>query len=172
MRKKVTTFVLAGLAVVALPLTGGAAVAGVPDKLQPPQGQQLVLQAAASGVQIYECRSDAAGASTWAFKEPAAQLRRNIIHYRGPNWQSTHDGSRVMGRVVASVPNQDPAKNIPDLLLEAVGNSGRGVLGSIDFVQRLRSMGGVGPTGSCNPSADGEVAVPYSSVYRFCSDAR
>ncbi len=172
MRKKVTTFVLAGLAVVALQLPAGTAVADVPGTLQPPEGQQLVLQTSASGVQIYECRTDAAGTSTWAFKEPAAQLRRDIIHYRGPNWQSTHDGSRVMGRVVASVPNKDPAKNIPDLLLEAVDNSGDGVLGSIDFVQRLRSMGGVGPTGSCNPSADDEVAVPYSSVYRFWSDAR
>jgi hypothetical protein len=172
MRKKVTTFVLAGLTMVTLPLTAGAAVSGVPDKLQPPEGQQLVLRASASGVQIYECRTDAAGASTWAFKEPAAQLRRNIIHYRGPNWQSTHDGSRVMGRVVTSVPNEDPDENIPDLLLEAVDNSGDGVLGSIDFVQRLRSTGGVGPTGSCNPSADDEVAVPYSSVYRFWSDGR
>lgn len=171
MRKTVITLVLAGLAVVVLQPPAGTAVAGVPDPLQPPEGQQLVLQASASGVQIYECHTDAAGASTWAFKEPAAQLRRNIIHYRGPNWQSTQDGSRVMGRVVASVPNNDPAKNIPDLLLEAVDNSGDGVLGSIDFVQRLRSMGGVGPAGSCKPSAD-EVAVPYSSTYRFWSDAR
>ncbi|MGH3754793.1 MAG: DUF3455 domain-containing protein [Pseudonocardiaceae bacterium] len=156
----------------ALQLPAATAVAAVPDRLRPPEGQQLVLQASASGVQIYECRTDAAGVSTWAFKEPAAQLRQNIIHYRGPNWQSTQDGSRVMGRVVASVPNINPAKNIPDLLLEAVGNSGDGVLGSIDFVQRLRSMGGVGPTGSCNPSADDEVAVQYTSAYRFWSDAR
>lgn len=139
---------------------------------QAPEGAELVLTARASGVQIYGCAAlaDDPEAFAYRFLAPSAQLRRDIIHYAGPNWQSTRDGSRVTGQLVpgGSFPNPRPERNIPDLLLEAVDNAGPGVLGAVDFVIRRDSRGGVGPVGeTCDPSADGDLAVPYRATYEF-----
>lgn len=161
--------VAVGMIAVAAVLPMEGALAGPPDPLQVPEGQELLLRARAQGVQIYECRATAEdpAAYAWGFKEPAATLSRGIVHYRGPNWQSIRDGSRVAGRVLTSLPDEDPAANIPDLLLEATANSGSGVLGDVEFIQRLGSQGGVGPSGPCDPMVDAEVPVPYTAQYRF-----
>jgi hypothetical protein len=54
---------------------------------------------------------------------------------------------------------------IPELLLKSTANRGTGLFGSVDFIQRLNTEGGVAPAGSC---ADGtQTAVPYSADYRF-----
>lgn len=155
-------------------LLAPASPAGARDTAdpQPPPGTVLVLAAKATGVQIYECAAVAGDPAAFAyrFRAPAAQLRGDIIHYAGPNWQSTRDGSRVRGQLAAggSFPNKRPERDIPDLLLEAVENAGPGVLGEVDFVIRRDSRGGVGPVGAaCDPGVDGDVAVPYRSTYEF-----
>jgi hypothetical protein len=160
-----------GLFALAILVPAQLAFAQDEDLLQPPEGQEVVLRAKARGVQIYECRAaeQAPGTFTWQFKEPAAQLRRDIIHYRGPTWQSSNDGSLVTGRLLASRPSDDPAEDIPDLLLEAAETSGDGVLSDVAFIQRLDSRGGVGPSGPCDPQEDTEVAVPYRATYVFWS---
>src|SRR5262252_4280332 len=69
-----------------------------PAALQPPAGQELVMRAAAVGVQIYRCDAGAAGPA-WAFVGPEAVLldgEGRVIgtHFGGPTW-AARDGSRV-----------------------------------------------------------------------------
>jgi Protein of unknown function (DUF3455) len=169
-------FLLGLLALLSATLVAGAAVpagAGgkppeVPPTLRPPAGQKVVLDVVGKGVQIYDCN---ATTRAWAFREPAAVLygRRGRpvgIHFRGPTFES-FDGSNVVGAVQASEPAPDPATAIPWLLLAAVSTQGDGVLGQVDFVQRLETRGGVAPTGACDPASDSTVAVPYRARYVF-----
>lgn len=139
----------------------------VPPALEPPPGNMLSAVFRANGVQVYQCNAGA-----WAFVEPAAALRgrgRHIrhgalsaIHFRGPSWESTDDGSLVEAKVVASSPVDG---SIPELLLQATRNRGVGVFGQASYVQRLATSGGVAPGGAC---ADGAtVGVPYRALYRF-----
>lgn len=163
---------MVAIAVAALLVPAQLALAQDTEDPQAPEGSELVLRAKASGVQIYECAAapDDPEAFAYRFLAPAAQLQRDIIHYAGPNWQSTRDGSRVAGMLVAggSFPNDRAERDIPDLLLQAVDNAGPGVLGEVDFVIRRDSRGGVGPVGeTCDPSADGDIAVPYRATYEF-----
>lgn len=155
------------IALVAVPAQLALAQGTEPDPLQPRAGQDVVWRSKASGVQIYRC--DDAGAA-WTFVEPAAELARGAIHYgeNGPNWQSVEDGSLVRGQAIATRPNDEG--DIPDLLVEAVENRGDGVLGGVDFIQRLRSRGGVAPAGPCTPGA--EQGVPYTARYVFWSDGQ
>jgi hypothetical protein len=115
---------------------------------------------------VYDCLD-----GSWRFREPAATLGRGRsalgIHFAGPNWQSLRDGSRVTGRLRASVAAARPARDIPWLLLEAAANAGRGVFADVDFVQRLDTRGGVAPPGACDPVTRPSVAVPYRSTYVF-----
>lgn len=167
------TRMFAAVAAAALVLVPAqAALARGSDDPQAPVGTALTQSAKASGVQIYECAATTEDPSAFAyrFRAPAAQLQRDIIHYAGPTWQSTRDGSRVRGQLVpgGSFPNARPERNIPDLLLEVVEHAGPGVLGDVDFVIRRNSRGGVGPVGeACDPSVDGDLAVPYRATYEF-----
>ena len=142
----------------------------VPPQLQPPAGNSLSAVFIGSGVQIYQC-----GNGAWSLLEPAAQLAgaavpggafRTAIHFRGPSWESTQDGSLVQGSPVASQP---VAGAIPELLLKATSNRGDGTFGRVSYIQRLATKGGVAPAGAC---ADGQtIAVPYSAKYRFFAPA-
>jgi hypothetical protein len=68
----------------------------------------------------------------------------------------------VVGAAVSTVSRPGA---IPELLLKSTANRGTGLFGSVDFIQRLNTKGGVAPAGSC---ADGaQTAVPYSADYRF-----
>ena len=49
----------------------------------------------------------------------------------------------------------------------AASNQGDGVLGQVDYVQRLETRGGVAPAGACDPAKDVTVAVPYRARYVF-----
>ena len=149
----------------ALPPAAGPSVA-VPPALQPPEGQRLVLTTVGAGVQVYDCVSGA-----WTFREPAANILRGILpvalHYAGPTWQSLVDGSKVTAAVQARLNAPRPDRDIPWLLLRATGNVGAGVFAEVDFVQRLRTAGGVAPTGACDPAVRASTAVPYTAVYNF-----
>jgi hypothetical protein len=139
-----------------------------PPGLAPPAGHVLSSLFHAHGVQVYQCT-----AGTWTFLEPAASLtgrvkgahragRHTAIHFRGPSWESTEDGSLIEAKVVASSPVPG---SIPQLLLQATKNRGDGAFGRVTYVQRLATSGGVAPTGACT---DGRSAgVVYRAEYRF-----
>jgi hypothetical protein len=148
----------------------------VPEPLQVPAGQQLVWEVVGKGVQIYDCAPSPGAPSTtvWTFREPAAVLYDHGrhpagIHFRGPTFES-FDGSSVLAALQASVPAPRLGA-IPWLLLRAVSNQGDGVLGAIDWIQRLETKGGVAPPGPCDPSAATTLSVPYQAHYLFYSDA-
>ena len=107
------------------------------------------------------------------FVEPAASLvgtakgnkgPQTVIHFRGPSWQSSVDGSLVEGTVVASSPVPG---SIAELLVKSTRNQGDGgIFSRVSFVQRLATSGGVAP--APGPCATGTVTgVQYTAVYRF-----
>lgn len=138
----------------------------VPAAIQVPPGHALAGDFLGRGVQVYQCTAGA-----WVFLEPAANLvgwtkrpanLATAVHFRGPSWESTDDGSLVEARVVASSPVPG---SIPELLLQATRNRGDGAFGRVSYLQRLATQGGTAPAGSC---ADGQtVGVPYQAEYRF-----
>jgi len=82
-----------------------------------------------------------------------------------PQWQAP-DGSAVSGKVVTKNANGDA--NIAELNLDAtqIGSPG-GLLGNVVEVLRLNTVGGVAPSGVCDPQATPIVAVPYQADYLF-----
>lgn len=141
----------------------------VPAELAPPAGHVLHAVLKAHGVQIYECRSGA-----WALLEPAASLsgvtvrsvkKVGALHFRGPSWQSDQDGSLLVGDPadVVRVDSESPG-SIPQLRIRAGSTRGNGTFGKVTYVQRLDTVGGAAPAGSC---VSGTTAVPYRAVYRF-----
>jgi hypothetical protein len=145
----------------------------VPAAIQPPAGQSLLLRAHAVGAQVYVCRAgqqDPAGYD-WVLKAPDAQLSNRsgkpiIKHFEGPTWQAT-DGSSVVGELVAKDTGPDPLA-IPWLLLKAKSNSGAGLLGRTQSIQRIDTVGGRAPAGGCNATLAGsEVRVHYTADYLF-----
>ena len=66
-----------------------------------PAGLSVYLTVPATGVQIYTCGKNDAGAPTWVFKAPEAQLfdtdKKQIgKHYAGPTWEALA-GGKVVG---------------------------------------------------------------------------
>ena len=155
------------LAVTAVPSLA-AKQGRVPPELQVPDGHRLVLSALGRGVQVYDCPAGA-----WVLREPAAAILRGertvAIHYAGPTWQSVKDGSKVVAtgpRLMVPAPH--PERDIPRLRLETTG-TGPGLFGQVDFIQRLRTRGGVAPAGACQAGAS--VGVPYTATYNFWAPA-
>lgn len=142
----------------------------VPETLQPPADEQLLLRVHAKGDQIYTCKSDADQFS-WTLKAPDAQLfdkdgKPFGKHFAGPSWEA-NDGSRVTGKAVANAPSPD-ADSIPWLLVKIVSHDGEGVLSRVTSVQRLNTKGGKAPVSGCDNSHVGqEVRAPYSADYLF-----
>ncbi len=142
----------------------------VPQQLQPPANEQLLLQVHAKGDQIYTCKSDAAQ-FTWTLKAPDAQLfdkdgKLFGKHFAGPSWEA-NDGSRVTGKAVANAPSPD-ADSIPWLLVNIISHDGSGVLSHATSIQRLNTKGGKAPGSGCDAAHVGqEVRVPYSADYLF-----
>src|SRR5712672_4096533 len=119
-------------------LSAGLA-AQVPQQLQPPANEHLLLQVHAKGDQVYTCKADAAQ-FTWTLKAPDAQLfdengKPFGKHFAGPSWEA-NDGSRVTGKAVANVPSPD-ADSIPWLLVTVASHSGDGVLARVTSIQRI-----------------------------------
>src|SRR3984893_15219369 len=158
------------LAAASTVLLSSLAAQQVPQQLQPPANEQLLLQVHAKGDQVYTCKSEAAR-FTWTLKAPAAQLfdkdgKPFGKHFAGPSWEAT-DGSRVTGKAVANVPSPD-ANSIPWLLVNVVSHDGTGVLSRATTIQRLNTSGGKAPSSGCDAShADQELRVPYSADYLF-----
>ena len=140
----------------------------VPQELQPPAKEQLVLQVHAKGDQIYVCKEDVSQYA-WTLKAPEAQLfdkdgKPFGKHFAGPSWEAI-DGSRVKGKAAANVPSPD-ADSIPWLLVTVVDHSGEGLLSRVTSIQRLNTKGGKAPSSGCDAAHPGqELRVPYSAAY-------
>jgi hypothetical protein len=149
----------------------------VPNSVRAPVGEELVLQAHASGAQIYVCQKVGDGRAQWILKAPDAVLRDGkgiviIHHYAGPTWKHK-DGSMVTGKAVAHADSPDP-DSIPWLLVAATNHSGTGILTHVTSVQRIHTKGGQPPVAAtCDGSKLGtEARSPYSADYYFYSMAR
>lgn len=141
-----------------------------PAALNPPADATLEASFPASGVQIYVCTANPAGAMAWTLKAPHATLYQGsepaVIHFAGPSWQAL-DGSLVTGAKVASAPGPDP-KAIPWLLLHATSNGAPGLLATVTTIQRLNTVGGAAPATGCDAGhVNAQVLVPYRADYFF-----
>lgn len=142
-----------------------------PPALKAPEGQKVVLKAAAKGVQIYTCSPKPADAFEWTLKAPEADLfdgqgQKIGNHYGGPTWEST-DGSKAVGQLKEKA-DAPEAGAIPWLLLDVKSNEGKGVLGKVKSVQRVDTKGGKAPSGGCDAGHSGaEVRVDYQATYYF-----
>jgi hypothetical protein len=164
-----TTFVsLLGVAAVLLAFSVKAQQ--VPQQIQAPANEQLLMQVHAKGDQVYTCKSEPAQ-YIWTLKAPDAQLfdkdgKPFGKHFAGPSWEAS-DGSRVTGKAVANAPSPD-ADSIPWLLVNIVNHEGTGVLSRATSVQRINTKGGKAPASGCDAAHAGqEVRVPYSADYLF-----
>jgi hypothetical protein len=172
---RIMTTVLQGSLCLTLAACGGSRAVqhdNVPATLRAPDDQKLVETTHAVGVQIYVCQAakDDPARLEWAFKAPEADLKgrggRSVgKHYAGPSWEAK-DGSKVVGSPVAK---ESPNPNsIPWLLLTAKTTSGKGIFSDVRSIQRLRTVGGIAPSGSCGqPMLGQELRVSYSADYLF-----
>jgi hypothetical protein len=159
----------------------GPARPEVPESLEAPAGEEVILAAHATGTQIYVCQAGTDQKFAWVFKAPEADLtdatgKKIVHHFAGPTWKHA-DGSEVKGKVIAK---QDAPKvaapkpeAIPWLLLGATSHSGEGVFSSVTSIQRIHTEGGVPlKVMDCDRSATGkEVGVAYAADYYFYAPA-
>jgi hypothetical protein len=143
-------------------------LADLPAALKP-AGISVYLEVPATGVQIYTCGKNDAGAWTWIFKAPEAALfdtaKKQIgKHYAGPTWEAL-TGGKVAGAVKASAP---AAGSIPWLLLDIKSSEGSGVFNQAKGILRVSTQGGVAPAQGCDETHAGqESRVPYTATYLF-----
>jgi len=136
-----------------------------PDKLS-------ILQViSARGAQVYTCGRSPAGATSWVFKAPDAQLfdpQNKVVgtHYAGPTWEDL-DGGTVVGAVRTSMP-APIGKAIPWLLLDIKSRQGSGAFAQARAIVRMETTGGIVPDEGCDEARAGqEVRIPYMAVYVF-----
>ena len=158
------------LATTGVALSFSAAAQEVPQQIQPPASEQLLLRVHAKGDQVYTCKGDREQ-FIWTLKAPDAQLfdkdgKPFGKHFAGPSWEA-NDGSRVTGKAIANAPSPD-SDSIPWLLVDVLTHDGSGVLSRATTIQRLNTKGGKAPASGCDASHVGqEVRVPYSADYVF-----
>ncbi|HEY5986445.1 MAG TPA: CHRD domain-containing protein [Streptosporangiaceae bacterium] len=135
-------------------------------------GVAALQESVVLGSQIYACTPQPDGSFAFTQNNVEAHLTGGIHHTfvqpvaGPPQWQAP-DGSAVTGTVVTSR-NANGAGNIAELNLDAtqIGAS-TGLLAHVVEVLRLNTVGGVAPTGSCDPQATPTVNVPYQADYVF-----
>jgi hypothetical protein len=148
----------------------------VPDSLQVPAGEEVVLLAHATGSQIYTCQAGPDGKFSWALKAPEAELhdRKDKVigeHSAGPTWK-LKDGSEVTGKAVAKVDSLDGV-SVPWLLVHVVSHSGSGLLTNVTTIQRVHTHGGQPPADGCDEAHKGnETKSSYSADYYFYAPAK
>ncbi len=150
----------------------GPARPEVPESLKAPAGEQVILAAHATGVQIYVCQAGADQKFAWVLKAPEAELtdatgKKIAHHFAGPTWKHA-DGSEVKGKVIAKQDAPKP-EAIPWLLLTAASHTADGVFSRVTSIQRIHTEGGMPPSAStCEASANGkESRSAYSADYYF-----
>ncbi len=144
----------------------------VPNKLQVPAKQRLLLKSTAKGSQIYVCKAKAdSNTFEWTLKAPEAVLYNDQgqklgLHYAGPTWEA-NDGSKVMAKVIAKT-NAPQASAIDWLLLGTKSRTGNGIFSQVNWIQRLETVGGKAPVKGCDRAHQNyEVRVPYTAIYYF-----
>ncbi len=148
----------------------------VPDSIQVPASEEVVLYAHATGSQIYTCQAVADGKFNWTLKAPEAELHdRNdkVIgqHCAGPSWK-LKDGSEVTGKAAAKVDALNP-ESIPWLLVKVVSHAGNGQLSSVTTIQRVHTHGGQPPADGCDAAhRDAETKSSYNADYYFYAPAK
>lgn len=164
------TFVLGCLAAAGVTPMAAAQTPDLPPALKP-AGLSAYLEVPATGVQIYTCGKNDAGAWTWTFKAPEAALfdtaKKQIgKHYAGPTWEAL-SGGKVVGAVKANAP-APAAGAIPWLLLDIKSSEGSGVFNQAKGILRVSTVGGVAPAQGCDEANAGkEARVPYTATYLF-----
>src|SRR5215510_15953902 len=130
----------------------------LPAPIKPPAGLASYLDVQATGVQIYVCGKNEAGAPAWTFKAPEAALfdtNKKPLgkHYAGPTWEGL-DGGKVVGAAKASAPA--PGGNaIAWLLLDIKSRDGSGQFTQAAAILRVSTVGGTTPTTTCNETHAG-----------------
>jgi Protein of unknown function (DUF3455) len=172
----VTKLSIASIASIASLLTarqGFAQAPPIPEALQVPAGQKMLLSVAATGDQIYTCQAkpDAPDQFAWTLKAPEAKLLNPQgeevgTHYGGPSWEM-NDSSKVMGELNKKV-DAPQADDIPWLLIQVKAHEGEGVLSQANWIQRINTVGGKAPSAGCDRyHQNQEVRVGYSADYYF-----
>ncbi|WP_326569291.1 DUF3455 domain-containing protein [Amycolatopsis rhabdoformis] len=142
---------------------GSPEVIAAPAQVQVPPGNKRAATFHGEGVQIYGCTDGA-----WTLTKPSAIMsdggKAVALHDKGPIWTSTVDGSTVAATAVPGKAVQH-ADAIPEILLKSDQDSGKGVFGTVTYIQRLATKGGLAPKSSCN--AGDVTATPYSAEYAF-----
>jgi len=148
-----------------------ASLPALPDAIKAPAGEQIVLVAHASGVQIYTCEENNRNYA-WTLKAPDAVLHDShgaVIgrHFAGPTWK-LKDGSEVKGKLAAKA-NSPDSDSIPWLLVTATEHTGTGRLSAVSSIQRIHTKGGEPPPAAgCNAStANHEAKSSYTADYYF-----
>ena len=144
----------------------------VPDKIQAPAGEEVVLVVHAVGAQIYTCTSGADGKYAWTLKGPQAELRDEKgtevgRHFAGPTWKYK-DGSDVTAKAAAKIDAPEPGA-VAWLLLSVISHSGEGVLSRVTSIQRIHTKGGQ-PAAAQECSAgrqNAETSSSYEADYYF-----
>src|SRR5882762_3671790 len=177
MKMNVLIQVAAAIALLLAAQVQGPARPEVPENLQAPAGEEVILAAHATGVQIYACQAGADQKFAWVLKAPEAELtdstgKKIVHHFAGPTWKHA-DGSEVKGKVIAKQDAPKP-EAIPWLLLAAASHTGEGILGRATSIQRIHTEGGMPPSAStCEAAASGkESRSAYSADYYFYAPPR
>ncbi|TDD84727.1 CHRD domain-containing protein [Actinomadura rubrisoli] len=149
----------------------GGAVRGqlAPAASRSPRG---FVKAVVAGAQIYRCTRQQTGGFAFTQDNVGAVLERGIRHTfaqpgpAGPPQWVAADGSAVTGKAVTKTPNG--TGNIPELVLDATqtGTQG-GLLSGTTQILRLNTVGGVAPSGPCNPTTQPFARAPYKADYVF-----
>jgi hypothetical protein len=134
-------------------------------------GVAALQESVVHGSQIYACTVQTDGSFAFTQHDVDAHLTDDIHHTfvqplaGTPQWQAP-DASAVSGKLVTK--NANGAGNIAELNLDAtqIGTSS-GLLSNVVEVLRLNTVGGVAPTGPCDPQATPIVEVPYQADYVF-----
>ena len=142
----------------------------IPDNLKVPSGNVLLLRAYGKGVQIYTC-PDTTHATPHAILLESDRDEGDLvaIHFAGPSWQATKDGSIVVGDAANAKHFTAPDPDGVDwLLLPAKSNTGNGLFSKVTYIQRLFTDGGKATLAGCNQvQGQTQELVEYSAQYLF-----
>jgi hypothetical protein len=153
--------------------------APIPDTLQVPPGNRLVLQTYAKGVQVYQVKRSATDPNVfeWVAVAPVASLytkpnftNQVMDHYKGPSWEfikGPAKGEKVVASRLRGVTWDATA--IPWLLLKTVDSLST-ANNKITFIQRICTTGGLAPTTGADAAHLGQLdSIPYTATYLFYS---
>ena len=146
----------------------------LPETIQVPSGNEVVLETTAVGVLNYECRLNVptAGMIGWTLASPKADLLdrtgKTVVSYSGPPATWAHlDGSSVVGSQLSVAPVIG-ATNLPVQLSKGTPGTGAGLLQNVSYIQRIKTKGGLDFSKPCTQAEIGDkMTLPYQADYIF-----